>query len=149
MKRSLLLLTPLVLLLGLSFAQARPGKHREGKMGGMMRELNLTSEQKDKIKAEREKSKDAIKALREKTKASREKIREAFKANASAETLRAAKTEMQAAHKAMVDARFEQVLAIREILTPDQRSKFNDWHEKRHGKFGHGGPEGDDDGDEE
>lgn len=147
MTKRILTLVPLLLALGFSTAQARPGHHGGPKMHKLMKELNLTGEQKDKIKAEREKRKPEMKAAREKAKAAREKLREAFKQNASADQLRTLKNEVQAAQTAAGDLRFEGMLALREVLTPEQRAKFNEWQEKRQAKGFPG--RGDDDEDDE
>lgn len=147
MSKKVLALVPLLFALGFSNAHARPGHHGGPKMHKLMKELDLTAEQKEKIKAERDKRKTEMKAAREKAKAAREKLREAFKANAPADQLRTLKNEAQAAQTAMADARFEGMLALREMLTPEQRTKFNEFQEKRHGKAFGPGPE--DDGDEE
>lgn len=146
-----LALVPLMMVLGLSVASARRGDHgrhgdRGPKMHALMKELKLTAEQKEKIKAEREKRKSDMKATREKSKAAREKLREAFQQNASADQLRALKNEVQAAHMALANARFEGMLAIREVLTPEQRTKFNEWHQKHQERMG---PPDEDDGDDD
>jgi len=143
--------TILALLLSLSFsvAEARPGKHKGEHMMKLMEELNLTGEQRDRIKAERQKNRGSMKALKERTKEARNKVREAFKSNASNDVLKGLQKEVQAAQNAAMDARFESMLAIRDILTPEQRTQFNQWHEKRHGKKGRFGADTDDDEDGE
>lgn len=149
MSKQILALVPLLFALGVSSAHARPGGGHHGgpKLHKLMKQLELTQEQKEKIKADREKRKPEMKAARERAKAAREKLREAFKQNLPAEQLRALKTEAQAAQAAIADARFEGMLAIREVLTPEQRAKFNQWQEKRQGKAFPG--RDDDDGDDE
>ncbi|MCO5144206.1 MAG: Spy/CpxP family protein refolding chaperone [Oligoflexia bacterium] len=101
----------------------RGGKWDRGKM---MSELNLTSEQKDKMKEIRSKNKDAIKAQREEMKSAREALEEAMKGNASDGDIRSKFEKVQAVQQKLAKDRFENVLAIRAILTPEQRAKFRD-----------------------
>lgn len=132
-----------VLFVGISVAQAGPGRHGQGEDGGrdgrdgrdgrkmmkMMKELDLSAEQKEKLKTERQKNQATMKALRDSQKAAREKLRAGFQSNASNEELKNLHKEVQTSMTALMDARFSNMLSIREILTPEQRAKFKDWNE--------------------
>lgn len=145
MKTKYLFFVPIVMALVFSTAEARRGNGGRGQGADrVMSELNLTQEQKEKIKAERQKRKTEMDAARDKAKAAREKLREGFKNNASNDQLRALRSEVQGAQMSLGNARFEGMLAIRDILTPEQRAKFNAWHESRQGRGG-GGPDESDD----
>lgn len=131
-------------------AQARHGGGHGDKMEKMFKELKLTPEQKEKLKAHHEKQHETMKALREKRKAAREKVEQAFNTGtASNDTLRALHKEVQVASNAVSDSRCEGKLAVRDILTPEQRAKFDKMHGKHHGRgMGHHGDH-DDDGDDD
>lgn len=126
-----------VLFVGISVAQAGPGRHGHGEDGGrdgrkmmkMVKELDLSAEQKEKLKTERQKNQTTMKALRDSQKAAREKLRAGFQSNASNEELKNLHKEVQTSMTALMDARFNNMLSIREILTPEQRAKFKDWNE--------------------
>lgn len=132
----------LSLVLPLMFAVpsfAKPGrgqgKDHGGHFGKVCQELNLSPEQKEKLKTIRAAHRETIKPLREKKMAAVKKLREGFKSGATADSLRATHKELGALHTQMSDARFENALAIREILSPEQRVKFDSIKGKVRNRF--------------
>ena len=116
-----------------------PGKHERGGQegpGNMFKELNLTEEQEQKLKELREAGRDGSKASREEMKAAHEKMRELLEGDANESQLRAQHKKLQALKMKMDDERFENMLATRAILTPEQRKKMAEQMKERHGKRG-------------
>lgn len=104
--------------------------------GGWFKDLDLTKEQKQKLEAMRADSKDDRKDNREAMKTARKALAEAAKGDASEAQLRTLFNSLQDLHKKNATARFEKLLKIRAILTPEQRKKI-----KMH-KFGGPGNRG-------
>lgn len=119
-------LTALVSLTGVANAEARDESKvgRRGKMKEMAAELNLTADQKAKMK---EINKDRREVLQPKRKAMRE-AKEALEASLkgadSTDTVKQKFAALQKAQSNFATARFDKVLAVREVLTPEQRAKF-------------------------
>ena len=106
---------------------AREGKRGKGWMK-KLKELNLTEEQLTKIKEikkARKNDKDQRKQMNTQFKALKEEMKTAFKSNKS-------NVEIRALHNKIIDfkdkrrnQRFEMMLQIRDILTSEQRAKFD------------------------
>jgi len=97
----------------------------------ILRKLNLTEEQKKKLAEMRKQEKESMRALREKVKAAREKFEQSLNADVSSADLKNVHQNFQTAKTEMANARFEKILKIREILTPEQKKKFKELREKR------------------
>ncbi|MDB2447045.1 Spy/CpxP family protein refolding chaperone [bacterium] len=107
----------------------RGGKHG-GKKGFMkkLKALNLSAEQLEQLKAikkEKKSSKEAHKASRQEMKNLKEKLRLALKGSQSQSEVKAINDEIKKLHSKRQDERFNMMLKIREILTPEQRAKFD------------------------
>lgn len=100
-----------------------------GRRAGMLGQLNLTDEQKQQIKALRQSDREQNKALFQSFHAKASEYRELKKANdPKADALR---TDLQALHTQIRDARkagHEKILAL---LTPEQRSKIEQFRSQR------------------
>jgi Spy/CpxP family protein refolding chaperone len=101
--------------------------------------LDLTAEQKTKIDELRKGNRDKLKELREAMRAKHEELAALLTGDGSADKARAVHGEAQSIRQKMDDLHFESMLAIREILTPEQRKKFGEAMGRRHP---HGGPGG-------
>jgi len=110
--------------------------HGSGESGGMgmMKQLNLTPEQKEKFKAIRKSGRETGKSLVEKKKALRQKFQTALKSGASDGELRSIHQEIMAARTAAGNHRFEQLLKKRGILTDEQKKKFGELRGGRKGR---------------
>lgn len=129
-----------------------------GLMGrkGLFKELNLTADQKEKLKKLREDGKGDRKEAREEMKKQGKAFREKMGTQASDDELRKEFTALQGKRAELAKSHFEHMLKVRAIFTPEQRKKFAEVMEnkmKHHkGKFGkrpHHGADGDDEKDEE
>jgi len=96
------------------------GRHMER----MVKELNLTEAQKKQFKEIKKEQKDAVKAHRKNAKAAMGKLHQAMQSDASEAELRKLHEQVIKIRNEGATARFEKALAIRKILTPEQRKKF-------------------------
>ncbi len=104
------------------------GQHAEK----MMQKLNLTPDQKQKITEIRKADAEQMKAARGKVEESKKKLDASMKANASKDEIWKNFNEYEENRRQMVNASFAKSLEIRDVLTPDQRTKFRElWGEKR------------------
>lgn len=106
----------------------RPG--REGRQGGdrnpmdRFQQLDLTTEQSQQIQAIFQQSKTENESLRQQMEAAREQMESLMSGNATADQLRQQHNTMQNLHQQLDNRRFETMLQIREILTPQQRARL-------------------------
>lgn len=133
MKRHLTWLLTLAFTLGLSrplLAKARAG-------GGPLKEalaaLKLTEEQKNKIKEIRKSSKDANQETHEALKAGRKAMQELMTGDGKKDEILAKFDSLQSQRNKMARARFEMMLAVRDVLTPDQRKQFREFLQSHSG----------------
>lgn len=134
-----LALMMMVTLFALNTAYAKSERKGKGKgFGKIFKELGLSDEQKEKIKSfrlEGKKSKANHKESKEKIKALREKMKASFASSASESELKALHTELTGLRSQQNNERFEKMLKIRSVLTPEQRVKFQELKgNKREGK---------------
>ena len=128
---------PMALLIG--FAQtpalARPGGGPGGALKEVLKSLNLTDEQKEKIKAIRQAGKEANKELRESLKEGRKSLKDLMTGDGKKEEILAKFDSLQGSRNKMARARFEQMISVRDVLTPEQRVKFRAFLDKHAGRF--------------
>lgn len=124
-----------VLLLGLNAnADGHFDKDRKDKAFSfrkMKKELNLTPVQLEQLKSFKKEAKDQLKAKKEAMKEARKGLETTLKSDNSEEAIRTKFSELQAKQDEFSKARFEMVLKIRSILTPEQRAKFKSTYEDR------------------
>ncbi len=100
-----------------------------GKGGGMgfLKELDLTPEQMEKIKAIRQEQHGQMVSLKEEVQKEKTALQEAVKSSASSnESLTTQFKTFQASKNKLADVRFASMLKIREVLTPAQREKVRE-----------------------
>lgn len=123
-----------VLVGGSAFAEygsgGKPGPDREHHKK-WVEELNLTEAQKQQLHEIRESYRDKMSADRQAMRDAKTKLREALQSDASEADLRNQYMTIQALKKDLSTTRFEKILAIRQILTPEQRKKFKAFHHHR------------------
>lgn len=98
--------------------------------------LDLTPEQASKIEQIRTQSKQANEGKREAMRAARDKMKSLMAGNASEAELLAQHRVLQGLQQEMSDARFQTMLAIRQELTPAQRTKMAELKGQRRGGWG-------------
>lgn len=118
----------------------KQGHKHKGQMQGLFEGLNLTEEQKAQLKAQREGFKGDRQELRQ---AIREKHM-ALKAVLGQQTIdrskiNAIKQELAQLNSQRIDAQVDKMVAVREILTPEQFQKFQEkkqsWSEKKKSRW--------------
>ncbi|AFY31198.1 Spy/CpxP family protein refolding chaperone [Calothrix sp. PCC 7507] len=91
---------------------------------GWLKDLNLTREQTEKIKNIRNQSKNQIVQKREPVRRVQLELRDLLAGKAPKEKVSEKYNQLKLLKQQLADVQFENTLAIREILTPEQRQKF-------------------------
>lgn len=118
----------------LAAASSFAGK-REGRMQEMVKTLDLTEAQQKQMKELHEKNKAELKTKRAAKKAAFESLRTTLeKDDASDDQIRTAYQGLQTAKSNVAQARFDMMLEIRKVLTPEQRKKFREVMKAKIGK---------------
>ncbi len=99
-------------------------------------QLNLTSEQAAEIDQIREQSKQDKESKRDALRAARDEMQTLMASDASDDELRAQHRVLQDLRREMGEARFETKLKIRQVLTPEQRTKMAELQQQRKGRWG-------------
>ncbi len=102
---------------------SRGGDQWAGKKG-WLEQLNLTSEQQQEIQTIRERYEPEMQANHEEIRQSMERMREMMTGSTSDRDLRNQHNQILRARQQIGEMQFEQMLAIRNILTPEQRQQF-------------------------
>lgn len=136
-KNTLFLLAVVVLASAFSHAEGgeKQQKYRGGPVEKLAEELNLSKEQKAKIKDIHEKSREQRKAIHDKIKVAHDELNKIIKSDASDNDVKAKFNDLQTIKMELEASRFENILATRAILTKEQREKFDafkkDFHKKQ------------------
>ncbi len=102
-------------------------EHREKMMDKLTKELNLTPEQQQQIKKQRNQQKEKSKALRGELREKRFELKEELeKQDINKGKIYLLVAEIEGLMGDQLEQRVEGVLAMREILTPEQLEKFNE-----------------------
>ena len=106
--------------------KARFGKKgdRGQKMGKLLQQLDLTSEQSQQIETIQEQSRSDAQGLKERLQTQHQEMRSLMASDADIEQIREKHQETQELHQQLSGNRFETMLQIREVLTLEQRSKM-------------------------
>jgi Spy/CpxP family protein refolding chaperone len=103
---------------------------------GFFKELNLTQEQKDKLKAQRESKREANKALREQLKTKMQALhQEIAKPGTKEADVAGLVAEVNSLKAQMFSQMIDGVFAMKEILTPEQFAKMQAKHQERMNKM--------------
>jgi Spy/CpxP family protein refolding chaperone len=114
---------------------------RHGDKDGFFKDLNLTQEQRDKLKANREQSRGKMEAIHTQMKSKRAELKtELEKTTVDKGRIDGIVTELKNLSGQMVDLRVAGLISLKEILTPEQFKKMHDKMEERKGN--HGGKRG-------
>ena len=90
----------------------------------LLQKLDLTSQQSEQITAIREQFEAENEALYEEMRTNKEEMRSLFTSDASSEQLRQQHNQSQELRQQIGNNRFEMMLQIREVLTPEQREQM-------------------------
>jgi len=98
----------------------RPG----GKEGGMFEKLNLSADQKQKMQAVRAQYKDQISQRMQAVRQARKELETMMAGQATASQMRDKHRQIMGLRQQLEDVQFESTLAMRELLTSEQRSQL-------------------------
>jgi protein CpxP len=111
--------------------QGKRGGHRGGFGGGMFHNLNLTDDQKARMKQIRESFDERTKSLREQLRANRQELRKASEGGTFNETLATQVLTQEAGLKAkMMGEQFKLRQEMLTVLTPEQRTQMEQMREQ-------------------
>lgn len=124
----------------------RAGGRRGDRGPGWLRELNLTEAQQTAMRAIKEKYRPQLEAKRTEGQAAGQEMRQLMQGNASDDQLRSQHRKLQGIRQSAGELKFESMLEIRKILTPEQREqmaqRMADKFERGGGPGGRRGPRG-------
>ena len=91
-----------------------------------METLALSEAQVTQIRAIQESDRDPMQALHTNLRTEREAMHDLMSGTASEAELRAQHEAIQTLHREVADLRFENMLAVRNVLTPEQRTDLSE-----------------------
>jgi Spy/CpxP family protein refolding chaperone len=109
----------------------RPNAHPEKQINEVLRTLQLNPEQKLKVQQIRESSRKSMQTLRDDLDKRRQELDAQLDNNGPDEALRQAFQNLQKARAALEKARFERMLAIRSVLSDQQKEAFQNLRQTR------------------
>lgn len=108
------------------------GPHNRGdRAERLIEELDLTESQVQQIQTIRQENRDDMQALQTNLWSERETMRNLMASTASEAELRTQHETVQSLRREAADQRFENMLAIRAVLTPEQRIELNQLMQQR------------------
>ena len=87
-------------------------------------DLNLSREQIQKLQQLRKNTQGKNKERRQTLQTAKQELNQLIQGNASTDQVRQKRQQVQSLQREIADTNFENTLAIREILTPEQRVKL-------------------------
>ena len=97
----------------------------------LMDQLNLNSDQKQKLKVIRDQYKDKISQNKQAVRQANKELRDLMASDASVAQIRAKHDQVQGVRQNLEKVTFESMLETREVLTPEQRIQFAKLMESR------------------
>lgn len=114
----------------------RPGHQRHhGFSERLIEELDLSDNQAEQIKEIYEQSRQEMVSLHEEAKEAKSDMQELWSGNSSESQLRRQHDKVQDIHQKMGSQKFDTMLKVRRILTPEQREKMAELQQRRHRNF--------------
>ena len=100
----------------------------------LMQELDLTPEQQQNLQAIRAQYKDQINQRQQDLRQASQELRSLMISDADTNQIRAKHQQVQQLRQQLEELNFESMLAMREVLTPEQRREFGQLMEQRRGE---------------
>lgn len=97
-----------------------------GNVSNLAKELNLSPDQIQRLQKLRENAQVQTKERRQTLQKSKQELAQLIQGSASSDQIRQKRQQVQSLQREVADINFEQTLAIREILTPEQRVKLQE-----------------------
>ena len=95
-----------------------------GGVGNLVKELNLSPDQIQRLQQLQKNARGKTTERRQALQTARQELNQLLSGNASSDQIRQKRQQVQALQREIADANFENTLAIRELLTPEQRVKL-------------------------
>jgi Spy/CpxP family protein refolding chaperone len=106
------------------FAQVPSEQQQHRRQEGWLKDLNLTPEQTQKIQAIRSRYKNQLDQQRQAAQQAQRELRDMMVGTASSDQIRQKYEQVENFRSQLMKTRFNSLLEIRDILTPEQRQKF-------------------------
>jgi Spy/CpxP family protein refolding chaperone len=97
----------------------------------MFDQLNLTADQKQKMQAVRDRYKDQISQRMQAVRQARQELATMMTGTANASEMREKHRQIMGLRQQLEEVQFESTLAMREVLTPEQRSQLAQMMQQR------------------
>ena len=97
----------------------------------LVKELNLSRDQIQRLQQLRKNAQGQNQERRQALQSARQELAQLIQGNGSSEQIRQKRQQVQSLQREIADTNFENTLAIREILTPEQRVKLQQILEQR------------------
>ncbi|MEP6490032.1 Spy/CpxP family protein refolding chaperone [Microcoleus vaginatus GB2-A3] len=107
-----------------TIAQNQRPNRPAGREGGMFEKLNLSAEQKQQMQAVRDRYKDQLSQRMQAVRQARQELDTMMSGTANASEIREKHRQIMGLRQQFEEVQFENTLALREVLTPEQRSQF-------------------------
>ena len=98
--------------------------------GRMLKQLNLSPEQLQKLKTIRDRNPNRMRELAQQLRQANKELRDLLVSTESSDAIRAKHTQVLSLQQELQKQHFERMLSMREILTPQQRSQLNEIMQK-------------------
>lgn len=106
-------------------AQNAPGaRPQRGNKDGLLQQLNLTQQQMQQMQAIRQKYRTQIAPRQQALRQARQELATLMNSTASASEIRSKNQQVEELQQQLQKLRFESMLEMREVMTPEQRAKF-------------------------
>jgi periplasmic protein CpxP/Spy len=114
-----------------TLAQNQQPNRRSGKEGRLFEQLNLSADQKQKMQAVRDRYKDQISQRMQAVRQARQELETMMTGTANASQMREKHRQIMGLRQQLEEVRFESMLAMREVLTSEQRGKLTQLMQQR------------------
>lgn len=113
-------------------AQNQQQNQRGNKEGRLFEQLNLTAEQKQRMQAVRDRYKDQLSQRRQAVQQARQELANMMSGStATATQMRDKHRQIMALRQQLEEVQFESMMAMREVLTAEQRSRLSQLMQQR------------------
>ncbi|PSB05482.1 Spy protein, partial [filamentous cyanobacterium Phorm 46] len=115
-----------------TIAQNQRPNRPAGKKGGLFEQLNLSADQKQKMQAVRDRYKEQVSQRMQAIRQARQELETMMSsATANASQMREKHRQIMGLRQQLEDVQFESTLAMREVLTTEQRSQLSQLMQQR------------------
>jgi periplasmic protein CpxP/Spy len=114
-----------------TLAQNQQPNRPAGKEGRLFEQLNLSADQKQKMQAVRDRYKDQISQRMQAMRQARQELETMMSGTANTSQIREKHRQIMGLRQQLEEVRFENMLAMREVLTSEQRGKLAQMMQQR------------------